>query len=94
VVERFRDVVGFGSIHQKGYGPRLWAWDAGGGFQWVQALGAAFWPWLGGRRRTRWLEVMRDTRVDRRRGTHPNHHTKFHLQPRVNGRFASYGISV
>ena len=62
VVRRFADVVGFGSVN----GPYQYRPDRKPMFVWtvqglerVQAFGAAVWPWLGTRRRTRLAEILR-----------------------------------
>lgn len=62
VLERFREVVGLGVIES---GPRksslgkkpIWLWRVSS-FQHTQAIIAAFWPWLGSRRRGRAQEVL------------------------------------
>lgn len=60
VVERFRVVMGFGSLHvhgPSGLGRKpQWQWDTS--TQGTQALIAMFWPWLGERRRARAKEIL------------------------------------
>lgn len=62
IVRRFRAIVGFGAIYevapQKSHWKKQWRWRAST-FEQVQALMAAFWPWLGVRRRARAIEVLR-----------------------------------
>jgi hypothetical protein len=67
VLERFAAVVGLGKIEKSPRMPRpsnfakkpQWVWKAVS-FEDVQAIVAAFWPWLGERRRQRVAEVLRE----------------------------------
>lgn len=66
VVRRFAAVVGVGTIsvrkpRREGYKP-AWLWQATS-FETFQAVGAMFWPWLGERRRQRWVEIMRELKL-------------------------------
>jgi len=61
VLERFVQVVGVGpmsarSKKQPQY-KQQWVWTISG-FERVQAIGAAFWPWLGERRRAQWVRTL------------------------------------
>jgi hypothetical protein len=65
VVERFARIMGFGAIATyQGVngvrGPRkpLILWRAGG-YEKTQALVAAFWPWMGTRRRAQAVKALR-----------------------------------
>jgi hypothetical protein len=56
VINRFRRIVGFGKIY-KYEQDREFRWVAGR-HETVQALIAAFWPWLGSRRQTRAKTIL------------------------------------
>lgn len=61
VVERFKKIVGVGSIYAlgipKGGKKPQWKWRIGS-FEHVQHIAALFWPWLGIRRKTKVKEIL------------------------------------
>lgn len=61
VMERFMKAVGFGTylVRQPTYRMTkpAYFWQVAA-FERVQALGAAFWPWLGQRRREQWKKCL------------------------------------
>ena len=74
VVEHFGEVMGVGNIYgptTKGRNKPMYTWAAYG-FEDIQYVVAAFWPYLGQRRRARAVEVLEAGRYVQRKGDRPN----------------------
>jgi hypothetical protein len=75
VVAHFGEVMGFGNIYgPSGLGTRnkpMYTWAAYG-FEHAQATVAAFWPYLGERRKAKAVEVLEAGRYTQARGDRPN----------------------